>query len=240
MPPAAILGSAAARAGGARRPLAALRPQISSERPVAGHEVRVRHCGHHQLRRPDRHRLLPGGPAGKAAESPAPRAASPGLPFPASPQGRNRAPARWELSRPPVPPVTGGGCLREREAGWGGSVSGCGGARGCGEMKWRRRRRGERGWGERQRSPGQCNWEQGPALRGPRTLPPHSPTHPALLPSAAGAGEPRLPEAGAAGRAGRAEAGGAQQPGRGGGSLPLQGLAGRGPAEGGPGHQPRR
>lgn len=61
-------------------------------------------------------------------------------------------------------------------------------------------------------------------------------------PSAAGAAEPWLREAGDAGGAVRAGPGAARQPGRGrgSGSLPLQGVSGRGPAQGGPGHQPRR
>uniref|UniRef100_A0A8C9F4X7 UDP-N-acetylglucosamine transferase subunit ALG13 n=1 Tax=Pavo cristatus TaxID=9049 RepID=A0A8C9F4X7_PAVCR len=38
--------------------------RLPAERAVAGHEVRLRHRGHHQLRRADCGRFLPGGRAG--------------------------------------------------------------------------------------------------------------------------------------------------------------------------------
>lgn len=176
--PAAILG-APRRAP--QRSLAASCPSL--RRPAGGHEVRVRHRGHHQLRRADRGRLLPAGHAGEAGESPGGRLGA----VPSRPALR-----RLSAARPLTLTGRGGG---------GSPVP---------------------------------DWEPLGAAGSPvcDLSPPGRPP--------AGAAEPRLRAAGAADRAGGAGAGPAARRGPGAGRVPLQGVAGRGAAEGRPGDQPRR
>lgn len=91
---AAILG-APRRA--LQRSLAASCPPL--RRPAGGHEVRVRHRGHHLLRRADRGRLLPAGHAGEAGESPGGRLGVRGCPLTAgltAPQRGPPADTDWE------------------------------------------------------------------------------------------------------------------------------------------------